>query len=252
MPLSTRKPSNAPALKSAARRTSFLPLLLPACGSRGPPVWSPQASSFWVTMPASPNGSPLRVSDPAPVCWASVTSLPWALASAYRKSIRPGGTCRLTVDMPNGENGTRKELNSPTQSIRRSPPVLAISTSSPAPPTARSSKVVCVSGASLRLASVVRTSSMLSWSLPQPPQAVSRPVPPTIQSLPWSPKSTSSPSDQMPVSTETPSVASLFSSHCRQPVVWPPLKFVQAELVLLAVPFSFSVIRRRGSYSSYR
>jgi hypothetical protein len=36
--------------------------------------------------------------------------------------------------MPKLENGTMKLLNSPTQSIRRSPPVLPIRTSRPAPP----------------------------------------------------------------------------------------------------------------------
>ena len=50
-----------------------------------------------------------------------------------------GCTVRLIVELPKGENGTRYELNSPTQSINLSPPVLPMRTSMPAPPYARSS-----------------------------------------------------------------------------------------------------------------
>src|SRR4029079_791688 len=100
--------------------------------------------------------------------------------------------------MPNGANGTMYELNSPTQSISRSPPVLAIRTSSPAPPNARSSYDGCVSGTSFSQPFVDRSSSMFTRSLPQPPHSESFGseasagsfvlVPPMSQSLPrWLP-----------------------------------------------------------------
>jgi len=54
--------------------------------------------------------------------------------NAYRNSASCGCSVRDTVPRPNGANGTMKLLNSPTQSISRSPPVLPMSTSRPAPP----------------------------------------------------------------------------------------------------------------------
>src|SRR6478735_2076897 len=69
-----------------------------------------------------------------------------------------------------------------------------MSTSRPAPPTARSCQLLCVSGEVFWLLAVSSTSSALSRSLPQPPHIVSWPVPPTSQSLPKSPKITSLPS----------------------------------------------------------
>ena len=47
-----------PAVRSTSRWT---PGVLPACGSRGLPFWSPHAASCWSTIPSSPNGSPFRV-----------------------------------------------------------------------------------------------------------------------------------------------------------------------------------------------
>ena len=85
-------------------------------------------------------------------------------------------------------------MNSPTQSIRRSPPVLPIRMSMPAPPYARSSYVPCVSVVSLSEPFVVRMSSAFMRSLPQPPKRSSLPEPPTSQSLPRSPNMRSLPS----------------------------------------------------------
>src|SRR5712692_1099022 len=86
----------------------------------------------------------------------------------------------------------------------RSPPVLAMKTSLPAPPKARSSHDGLVSAVWLRPQFVVmvllgpqgesRLSSRLSRSSPQPPYILSRPVPPTSQSWPRSPNIVSLPS----------------------------------------------------------
>src|SRR6266849_7223226 len=134
--------------------------------------------------------------------------------------------------MPNGENGTRYELNSPTQSIIRSPPVLAMSTSRPAPPYPRSSQDGLVSVVWLRPQPVVivlpgphgesRLSSRLSRSSPQPPHRRSRPLPPTSQSEPRSPNRASLPSvgtalylvcPWIHCASRGPSVASKFSNQ---------------------------------------
>src|SRR6478609_3501882 len=95
--------------------------------------------------------------------------------------------------------------------MRRSPPVLPIRMSSPAPPYTRSWKLeLTPSGVSFSHVSPVcvqvpfgcearhpecRSSSAFCRSLPQPPHSVSCPVPPASQSLPRSPKIASLPSD---------------------------------------------------------
>jgi len=165
-----------------------------------------------VMRPISPYGSPLRSGSVQPSSTARVGSAPWAAESTYRNSSRAGGRCRDTVAIPNGANGTMYELNSPIQSIRRSPPVLPIRTSRPAPPYTRSSNIGWVSGMSPTASftsgvdgSSPSRSSAWSRSLPQPPHRVSWPVPPTTQSLPRSPKRTSSPSVRWkPVETQVP------------------------------------------------
>src|SRR6267143_926571 len=117
----------------AETRTSLLACELGPCGSRGPPCWSPQPASLCRTMASSPNGSPLRAAAP-PYCACRVWSAPWLLESAYMNASSAGANRRFTVGAPNGLYGTTKVLNSPPHSTRRSPPVLAISTSRPAPP----------------------------------------------------------------------------------------------------------------------
>src|SRR6478752_1716562 len=79
--------------------------------------------------------------------------------------------------------------------MRRSPPVLPIRMSSPAPPYTRSWKLSLTPFGCIVTHPECRLSSALCRSLPQPPHSVSCPVPPTSQSLPRSPKITSLPSD---------------------------------------------------------
>src|SRR3954447_25253691 len=140
--------------------------------------------------------------------------------------------------------------------MSRSPPVLAMSTSRPAPPTATSCQLVCVSGDVFWLLAVSSTSSALSRSLPQPPHIVSWPVPPTSQSFPKSPKIASLPSlafsayDASPTAQVPPLVS----------VVQPPTVGPSVLLLLrnhstpvvpsVALPVASSRIRRIGLYSS--
>src|SRR5438094_2956564 len=133
--------------------------------------------------------------------------------------------------------------------MRRSPPVLAMSTSRPAPPYPRSSYDGFVSGWSFSPPWVSRLSSSLIRSSPQPPYMRSRPVPPTNQSWPRSPNSASLPSVGTAVYlvwpwihwvSSGPSVASKFSSQLL------PLPVLDRE------PLALSRILRSGSLASYR
>src|SRR5260370_30043687 len=130
----------------------------------------------------------------------------------------------------------------------RSPPVLAIRTSRPAPPKARSSHDGLVSAWSFSPPSVSRLSSMLSRSSPQPPYILSRPVPPTSQSWPRSPNIVSLPSVgragyvvlRIHCVSNGPSVRSTLSSQLR-PV---PVFHTEPSAAL-------SRILRSGSLASY-
>src|SRR4051812_10340426 len=115
---------------------------------------------------------------------------------------RLGEMLRLVVGSPYGANGPMYMLNSPDQSFSRSPPVLPIRTSTPAPPNTKSSYDGFVSVRSLRLLFVSSSSSALATSSPQPLNMRSRPVPPTSQSFWRSPKITSLPSVGTPVYVE--------------------------------------------------
>src|SRR5713101_10117603 len=141
----------------------------------------------------------------------------------------------------------------------RSPPVLAMKTSLPAPPKARSSHDGLVSAVWLRPQFVVmvllgpqgesRLSSRLSRSSPQPPYILSRPVPPTSQSWPRS-----------------PNIVSLPSVGTAAYLVWPWIHWVSSgpsEALKLSSQFrpvpvfdsepsaAFSRILRSGSLASY-
>src|SRR5829696_6457563 len=111
-PLSTAKPCIRPSFMLAVRRTSRLPPgMFPACGSAGAPVcFCHSPLSFCVTRPISPFGSPLRATFAASLFLSSarVGSAPCAFESTYRNSNRPGGTCRLTVAIP--ERGERDDV----------------------------------------------------------------------------------------------------------------------------------------------
>src|SRR3990170_3517110 len=119
----------------------------------------------------------------------------------------------------------------------------------------RSSYDGCVSVVSFRPPLVVRTSSPLERSLPQPPQMSSLPVPPTDQSFPRSPKSRSLPSvftlsisrqlpfeakETQPGGVSRPSVAERLRKY------W----LAGARPVFQGVPFGLNRIARRASYSS--
>src|SRR5260370_15661938 len=139
----------------------------------------------------------------------------------------------------------------------RSPPVLAMRTSRPAPPKARSSHDGLVSAWSFSPPSVSRLSSMLSTSSPQPPYILSRPVPPTSQSWPRSPNIVSLPSVgragyvvlRIHCVSNGPSVGSKLSSQLS------PLEgsVVHADglVPLNSVPSQLSMILRSGSLASY-
>ena len=248
MPLSTR-PSNGSTFQSAARPDVLFRRCCRPSGRAGHRSGRPRRRPCGSRCRASPKGSPLRASDRRRLARRTDR----ALGLAERVRGTPSGPAARAADGGHAERAERHQ-----EGVEVAHPVDQTVTAGVGDQRVeprrhrprRSSKVVCVQVVVGVGVGGRGRRPMLSCGRCRQPPGGWRPVPPTIQSLPSSPKSTSvwPDRDQMPVSTRDAVASSLF----RSPL--PATGGVAALEVGAGRSWScwrcrcpYSVVRRRGS-----